>query len=130
MSQHEETKEIVDSFLADLIAMGIQMTLVRHQMTSAETQLSLLLDMVQNRVLQMTTILSLIALNFSFATYITNVFGMNLDFDGSHDSGVFASVFVISFVLSFVGILMMYYYFKFTGAIQTESKTLERKYLQ
>ena len=76
MSQHEEMKEIVESCLADLASLSIHLNLVRDQMQNAETQLALSLDMIQNRVLQMNTILSLVALNFGFATYITNIFGM------------------------------------------------------
>jgi Mg2+ and Co2+ transporter CorA len=91
-------------------------------------QASLRLDISRNKVLVANIALSICSVNITFGAYITGIFGMNLDNTASIQpvQGVFATVWVGTFVLMIISTVSVYYYLVWTGVIHHDTQLVEK----
>lgn len=78
---HEESdgpELILEVYLHQALSIVNQLDLLKGQILTTETQISMTLDAVRNRLLYINTLLSIVSLCVSLGSFIGSIFGMNL----------------------------------------------------
>ena len=94
-------------------------------------QAMLRLDMQRNKVLMASIVISIISTNITFGSYISGIFGMNLDNISFIQllPGMFPTIWVGTMVVMVVASWAMYYWFVIIGVLPFHDTHLEEKYL-
>ena len=77
--QHEEVEEMLSPYLLDFYLLESTYEVLREMVSSSEDSVLMKLDIVRNKLLLANTLISIVAVNFAFGSFISGIFGMNLD---------------------------------------------------
>lgn len=75
---HEEVELLLESYLQDIRGLGARAERLRFEITSTEKLVTLELDAVRNRLLQVDLALETMTMTIGFGAMIAGLFGMNL----------------------------------------------------
>jgi hypothetical protein len=114
---HEELSILIESYLMDYNTLESKLQFLKAQITNAEELMSFRLDTARNELLIVDMSLAIVMCTLAGGTYISSLFGMNLDSGVEEAQYWFISVSVAVTVLIIVSTLILFNHYKLTGTI-------------
>lgn len=126
LNSHEEITILVESYLMDYNTLETKLEFLRAQIQNAEELMSFRLDTSRNELLIVDMTLAIVMVTLAAGTYVTSIFGMNLNSGVENDSQwwFWGTVIVVT-VMIFVMTLVLFNYYRLTGTnplVNTKSK--------
>jgi magnesium transporter len=97
---HEEVELLLESYLQDIRGLGARAERLRFEITSTEKLVTLELDAVRNRLLQVDLALESMTMTIGFGAMIAGLFGMNLRSGKETTDGWFWGICILVFGLT------------------------------
>ena len=79
LRQHEEIEESISPYLLDFYILESDYELLRETVNDSEDSVLLRLDVMRNQLLLANTWITIIAVNLALGSFVSGIFGMNLD---------------------------------------------------
>ncbi len=111
----EEAEVMIENYLQDIFSTRTKVNLLQHRIHNTESLVMLKLDSVRNYLLGADLIFSLMALSMSLGTFITGIFGMNLNSGLEDSTGWFTYTIVITTILAFIIVVSGVGFFRSKG---------------
>ena len=99
---HEEVELLLESYLQDIRGLGARAERLRFEITSTEKLVTLELDAVRNRLLQVDLALESMTMTIGFGAMIAGLFGMNLRSGKETTDGWFWGICILVFGLTVI----------------------------
>jgi magnesium transporter len=110
---HEEMEELLESHLIDCNSLSQKLLYLLNTLQNAEDSMKLKLDTSRNRLLITNTTFAVYLMAIGFGSYLTGIYGMNLDNTVTIQFvvyGVFETIFVASFsIIIIISASVLYY---------------------
>jgi Mg2+ and Co2+ transporter CorA len=111
MRQHQEIEESISPYLLDLYLLESDYELIRETVNNSEDSLLLRLDVMRNQLLLANTLITIVAVNLAFGSFVSGIFGMNLDntrnIEPMKDSFITVTVVTIAVMFIFTAISIL-----------------------
>jgi len=114
---HEELSILIESYLMDYNTLESKLQFLKAQITNAEELMSFRLDTARNELLIVDMSLAIVMCTLAGGTYVSSLFGMNLDSGVEEAQYWFLSVSVAVTVLIIISTLILFNHYKLTGTI-------------
>jgi Mg2+ and Co2+ transporter CorA len=122
INSSEEIHILIESYLMDYNALETKLSYVKAQIQNAEDLMSFRLDAARNELLIADTVLAVMMLVVAFATFISSLFGMNLE--SGIESAYSPDVFWVFSAFLVIGIVLFtwlgFSYYRVTGILPTK----------
>ncbi|GAB9475804.1 Cora metal ion transporter [Globisporangium polare] len=113
----EEAEVLIENYLQDIFSTRTKASLMQHRIQNTESLVMLKLDSMRNYLLGVDLVFSLVVISLSIGTFITGVFGMNLDSHLQLRAGWFWSVVAATLCIFIVLITAGIQFFRKKGVL-------------
>jgi magnesium transporter len=111
----EEAEVLVENYLQDIVSIRTKASLLQHRIQNTESLVMLKLDSIRNYLLGVDLMFSLTAVCVALGTFITGIFGMNLNSGLEEAGGVFWGLVISTGILLSILVIGGLFFFQTKG---------------
>ena len=118
MNCKDDVSDMLESYLLDYNTLGTKLEFLKAQIQNTDELVSFRLDTFRNDLLIADVTLAIVMISLTVGTYVTNIFGMNLDNGmGDQDSLLFWMINVALIIIMFLIFWFLSSRYKLTGTV-------------